>query len=102
MLEVKEFGTIRAEGMQASIAENNGKWELTITVAESVAQANCQAVTTERLGTPRVTEQPYTNPDGTPIDFTEDICKQHRTDKIIPGPFAKLTTGTQTIVVWKK
>ena len=90
-----------AADMSASIEEQNGEWTLTLKVPENVAAAACQPVTTESLGMPRIVEESYENPDGTPIDFTRDLCDCHREGEVVPGPFAKLCAGEQRIVVWK-
>ena len=90
-----------AQGMAADVEEHDGKWVLTLTVPENVSQASCQAVTTERLGMPRITEQPYENADGSPIDFTRDYLGNHRTGNVIPGPFAALQPGENTFTVWE-
>ncbi len=92
---------IFADGMTFEVAEENGEWTLTLTVPENVANASCKAVTTERLGAPIYTEEPYENPDGTPVDFTKDILGNTRDGAIVPGPFAKLKAGKQTFVIWK-
>jgi len=92
---------IFADGMTATLEEKNGEWVLTLTVPECVAKASCQAVTTERLGAPVYTEEPYENPDGTPVDFTLDLLGKRREGNVIPGPFAALQAGTQKIVVWR-
>ena len=97
-----EKNPIMTDGMSADIREENGEWILTLTVPASVTEASCEAVTTQRLGTPRITEAPYENPDGTPIDFTIDMMGDRRTGDIIPGPFAGLAAGKQELVVWKK
>ena len=97
-----EKSFVRADGIKVSIEENNGTWLLNMDVPESVVSAYCEPVTTERLGTPVFTEEPYENPDGTPIDFTLDMLGNRRTGDIIPGPFAGLATGKQELVVWKK
>ncbi len=97
-----EKNPIMTDGMSDDIREENGEWILTLMVPASVTEASCEAVTTQRLGTPRITEAPYENPDGTPIDFTIDMMGDRRTGDIIPGPFAGLATGKQELVVWKK
>ena len=97
-----EKNPIRADGMYAQLEESNGVWILSVTIPESVANASCQAVTTSRLGMPRLTEQPFENADGTPIDFTMDYLGNRRLDHVIPGPFATLKPGTQKIVVWQQ
>lgn len=96
-----ETDPIRAEGMAAEIEEKDGQWTLTLTLPAAAADADCAPVTTERLGTPRLTEEPYENPDGTPVDFTGDFFGAHRGVRVIPGPFAGLTAGTQTLTVWQ-
>ena len=53
----------------------------------------CRPVTTESLGTPRITEAPYAAPDGSPVDFTKDFFGNEREGNVIPGPFAKLSVG---------
>lgn len=98
----KEADAILADSMAASIEECNGEWILTLNIPNTVVDASCAPVTTERLGMPRITEQPYENADGTPIDFTEDYLGGHRADNVIPGPFAVLKPGIQKIVVWKE
>ena len=69
-------------------------------VPEAVAKASCTPVTAQRLGTPRITEAAYENPDGTPIDFAPDFFGTARSGDVIPGPFAGLLPGTYTFTVW--
>ena len=87
-------------GMTADIEKTNGKWVLTLNIPEEVLNTVCAPVTTERLGTPRVTEEPYENPDGTPIDFTLDFHGENRVDRVLPGPFATLKAGKNKFIVW--
>ena len=91
-----------ASGMTADIKEQNGEWILTVQIPEAIANAACEPVTTERLGTPRITEEPYENPDGTPLDFTTDFFGERRVKSVVAGPFATLTPGKHEITVWKK
>jgi hypothetical protein len=93
---------IFADGMQIRLAEEKEAWVLTVTVPETVINATCRAVTTERLGTPIYTEEPYENPDGTPVDFTRDFFGEAREGSVPPGPFAKLSKGEQRLIVWDK
>lgn len=87
--------------MTVSVNERDGKWILSMEPPNSLLSFFCEEVTHERLGTPIFTEEPFENPDGTPIDFTSDYLTEHRTDKLIPGPFANLPVGKQEIVVWE-
>ena len=97
-----ERNTIRVDGMTATINKRDETWILTLNVPESFNTLICEKITEERLGSPIFTEQPYENPDGTPIDFTEDFSECHRNDSVIPGPFASLSPGNHEICVWKK
>ena len=97
----QEMGAVRADDISFSIVQENGDAVLTINVPEKVANMRITPTTTERLGTPRVVEQPYENPDGTPIDFTLDIQGNKRDDDIVAGPFAHLCAGENKFVVWK-
>lgn len=96
----KEISPIAADGMTAALQQDGSRWLLTLNLPDRVTAANCKPVTTARLGTPRYTEQPYENVDGTPIDFTKDYWGNCRDGNVIPGPFAQVTTGEQKIVVW--
>ncbi|MBQ8357974.1 MAG: right-handed parallel beta-helix repeat-containing protein [Clostridia bacterium] len=96
-----EKSPITVSEMRASVTEKDGAWMLELTVPEDVVNADCVPVTTARLGAPRITEEPYENPDGTPIDFTKDYFGNTRTSAVIPGPFAALQPGTQCLVLWK-
>ena len=74
---------------------------LGIALPEEAESWSCSPVTTERLGAPRITEEAYENPDGTPVDFTHDLLGEKR-NKVMPGPLASLKAGKQRIVVWHK
>ena len=66
---------------------------------EEAASWRCEPVTTERLGSPRITEEAFENPDGSPIDFSRDMLGHIRRD-VVPGPLAQLSSGKQQVVVW--
>ena len=95
-----EIDPIVTDGMSASVEEENGDLILNISVPENVADADCEAVTTEKLGMPVFSEEKYENPDGSEIDFNVDILGNKR-DRVIPGAIACLKVGEQKIVVWK-
>ena len=93
---------IVTDGMTASVEELDGEWILTITVPESVANADCESVTTEMLGMTAFSEERFENPDGSDVDLTLDIIGNRRNGKVIPGPIARLSQGEQKICVWKR
>ena len=97
----EENNFIRVDKIKVSLEENNGEWVLSMNIPEELISASCEAVTTERLGSPIFTEESYENPDGTPIDFSMDILGGHRGEQMIPGPFAKLDTNKYRLVIWR-
>ena len=97
-----ETNPICVEKLSARLTEENGTWSLTLTVPSKVSNAVCQPVTTARLTAPRITEALFENSDGSPIDFGTDFSYRQRGETVIPGPFAKLLEGKQTVVVWRE
>ncbi len=91
---------LMTSGIKASIEEKDNECILSISVPEEVVNMTCRPVTTKRLGTPRITEQSFVNPDDTPIDFTIDIIGSSREGTVSPGPLAKLQKE-QSVCVWK-
>lgn len=54
----------------------------------------------EKLGTPRITEAAYENPDGTPVVFDTDYLDQSRNGQPAAGPIEGLKEGMNRILVW--
>ena len=71
-------------------------------VSEDVANKRLTPVTTERLGSPRIVEQAFEDPNGEPLDFSYDVAGNKRGDDVFAGPFAYLSAGENKFVVWKK
>ena len=93
---------IKADGMTAEVEQVDGEWILTLNVPQAMIEASCEPVTTDRLGTPYLTEERYENPDGSDVDFTLDYFGNRRGDTVIPGPFADLKAGVQNLVIWRE
>lgn len=96
-----EESPIVTDGMSASVEEHDGEWILTVSVPESVANAECEAITTDKLGAPVFSEERYENPDGSDVDFTLDLLGNRRGGNVIPGPIARLSAGEQKLTVWR-
>ncbi len=97
----KEKGALTVNGMTADMTERGGEWILTLNVPAEALTAECDPVTTERLGAPRLTEEPFENPDGTPADISSDLLGERRS-AAVRGPFARLRAGVQYIAVWRE
>ncbi|MDX9752704.1 MAG: carbohydrate-binding protein [bacterium] len=63
-------------------------------------QTKTQRVTTERLGFSRVSQLPYTNPDGSLLDIATDYFGAPRADTPTPGPFETLGAGSYLLQLW--
>ncbi len=96
----QEKALLLCQNMDASVQEQESGVYLTFTVPEALICADCEPVTTQSLGTTRITEAQYENPDGTPLELSVDITGTVRSGRILPGPFAELQTGVQTIKVF--
>lgn len=92
---------LQAEAIPVSIRQEGDRCVLEADIPGCVAAWHCTPVTTERLGSPRITEEAYENPDGSDVDFTPDLLGHARGD-ILPGPLANLDAGHQRIIVWEK
>lgn len=97
---VHEKNPTVADGLSLQITENNGEWTLQVDVPAQFVEMNCEPVTTERLGEPRIAAMPFDAPDGSPLDFSKDFVGNIHDDQLFPGPFAVLKAGKQTIKLW--
>lgn len=87
--------------MDASLRQEGEQWILSLELPEAVVNQTVAPVTTARLGEPRIVEERFENPDGTPIDFSIDFFGKKR-NGIHIGPFADPKAGKQEIVIWKE
>lgn len=85
--------------VRIAAGEDGTVW-LELSVEEGMRKMDTRIYTTQDLGTPRIAEAPYENPDGTPIVFDRDYLGRVRGKKPLPGPFAELAMGRNRIRVW--
>ena len=98
----EEKEPLKVNYIDFSLDEENGNTVFSVNIPAEVASKSITPTTTARLGTPRIVEQHYENPDGSPIDFSLDILGKKRGNEILAGPFASLTSGENKFIVWKK
>ena len=55
---------------------------------EVLGDFSSRMINTETLGKAFEPEEPFENPDGTPIQFDADYFGGHRGVGVLPGPFA--------------
>ena len=70
------------------LEEKDGKPKLKTNLYDLIKDHPVSLVTTEILGKAFQPDQPFENPDGTPITFDTDFEGKKREGKILPGPFA--------------
>lgn len=83
------------------IEEEDGLY-LEMTLDEGFDSMNTSIVKTATLGMPRITEELYENPDGTPIVFDTDIFGNSRGQIPTAGAIEGLKSGRQKILLRKK
>ena len=70
------------------LEEKDGNFKLKTNLYDLIKDHPVSLVTTEILGKAFQPDQPFENPDGTPITFDTDFEGKKREGKILPGPFA--------------
>ena len=71
-----------------TLEEKDGHFSLKTNLGEVLGAQEAQMLTTQDLGEAFEPEQPFENPDGTPITFDVDYFGE-KTQTVLPGPFAK-------------
>ena len=70
------------------LEEQDGQPMLRTNVYDLLKDFSCRMVSTDVLGKAFEPEEPFENPDGTPITFDRDYFGGHRGAAVLPGPFA--------------
>lgn len=83
------------------LLDEDGKVYLEIEVPREIQKVNTTIIGTDNLESPRISEQPYENPDGTPIAIDTDLTGEKRSSNPTPGPIENLKEGYQKILIWR-
>lgn len=81
-------GLVCADDVKVELVEKDGSYYLDTNVYEKLGAFGGRMINTEILGKAFEPEQPFENPDGTPIQFDSDYFGGHRGLEVIAGPFA--------------
>ena len=85
----KETGNfVNAQPVNVELVERDGSFYLKTNLYDVLGSFQGNMVSTETLGKAFEPEQPFENPDGTPIVFDTDYFGNNRS-AAIPGPFAR-------------
>ena len=94
------FLTCTADPQVQVYEEADGFW-LSFSVPEEMISMQTAVITSAGLGTTRITEGGYENPDGTDICFDEDLNGiRVKRDTPLPGPLEGLHPGENRVRVW--
>jgi hypothetical protein len=100
---IHEKNSIKDENFkpEVRIEEKGDEVFLHINVNDSYSKVKTQLVNTSMLGMPRICEEAFENPDGTPITVDQDYLGKKRSETTpFVGPFEVLKQGEQVIKVW--
>ena len=87
---------------EVKIRVEGGTTYLEINVNKELLERKAEILTTESLGSTRITEMCFENPDGSPIVFDRDYKGQPRGKNSVIGPFAVLHEGKNIIRVFEE
>lgn len=85
---------------KVKIVEEGNEVYLEMDVAKGMLDMPSKVVTTETLGTTRIVDAIYDDPDGNQIVFDTDYTGAKRTEKPVVGPIQGLKAGANRIKVW--
>lgn len=75
---------------------------LNITIPEQAFSVNTGQIGTENLAMPRLAEQNYENPDGSPLVIDRDLLGNKISKHPVAGPLQNVKSGRNHILIWKK
>ena len=84
----------------AKVVVEDGKAYLEINLPQTPRCSESGFAGTATLGMPRITEELYENPDGTPITLDHDLTGAKRSECPMIGPVEALKEGHNRILVW--
>ena len=77
-----------AEDLYINLVTEGDTCRLDTNLGDYLTALNCGMISTQTLGRAFEPEQPFENPDGSPITFDRDYHGRRRSPDIHPGPFA--------------
>lgn len=86
---------------QVRIVREEGRTWLELNIGKDMLSMPTKIYETQDLGMPRIVEEPYENPDGTPIVFDRDYLGRIRKERPVAGPL-ELAEGFNRICVWEE
>ena len=82
------------------IVTEDGAVYLEMEVEQGVLNVNTEVIDTKRLGTVRIVEALYEDPEGNPVTLDRDYNGVLRGEHPVAGPLEELQEGYNRIKVW--
>ena len=96
----KDGYTDKAFDPGVKILEEGSKVYLEINIQQEMFEIPTRIASTETLGTVRIVDAIFDDPDGNPIIINSDYLGALRSEKPVVGPIEGLKAGTNRIKVW--
>lgn len=95
----KEANNLIDKSTDAEVVLNENAEGYTVSskLFESIEKLKVHLINTDTLGRAFEPDEPYENPDGTPITFDEDYFGNKRGINVYPGPFAKASDAVMIL-----
>lgn len=87
--EKEESKLVIDKPVKVELVEKDGKYYIETDLYDVIASFRGSLVSTGSLGKAFQPDQPFENPDGTPIVFDRDYCGLKRSASVLPGPFSE-------------
>jgi hypothetical protein len=87
---------------EVKVVEEEDGLYLEITLDSAFETMATETITAEMLGMPRLTEECFENPDGSPVCINTDMLGNVRGTNPTAGPIEGLKAGKNRIKIWNK
>jgi hypothetical protein len=91
---------VSGDGSSLALRETDDELWMTVSLPESIRSATGPVISTADLGQPRIVEEYFENPDGSPIVVDRDITGAARGACSARGPLAAYGDGE--VLIWSK
>ena len=88
------------DGSSLALRETDDELWMTISLPESIRSATGPVISTADLGQPRIVEEYFENPDGSPIIVDRDVTGAVRGERSARGPLAEY--DDREVLIWSK
>ena len=92
---------INVQNPNLRLDEIDGELWLQLELPDDIITMETTRMDSQKLGTPRITEERFENPDGSDLVIDRDLLNNNINEKPIPGPIQLLHGGKNRVKIWK-